>query len=269
VSWPQYELGEIVPSLAAHAARGDFGRVCVQTVAGGEAVADLERLLHQLKPRVPLPVSASVHVREAAALGPPFAAGLDRAALALDAASEGTYAAVKGGSLKAAKAVLAEAARAYPGRLSTHLIVGLGETEEEAVRLLQWCADRGVTAGLFAFTPVRGTRFASRAAPELASFRRVQVARQLIRVGLRSAAEMGFEGGRLVSFGLGAEDLALALGDGQAFRTSGCPACNRPYYNERPGATPYNYPRPLSALELRLALRELPGLAGAGEGVAP
>lgn len=30
-----------------------------------------------------------------------------------------------------------------------------------------------------------------------------------------------------------------------AFQTYGCPDCNRPLYNERPGQIPYNYPRPL------------------------
>ena len=27
-----------------------------------------------------------------------------------------------------------------------------------------------------------------------------------------------------------------------AFMTHGCPGCNRPYYNERPGDEPYNFP---------------------------
>ena len=37
--------------------------------------------------------------------------------------------------------------------------------------------------------------------------------------------------------------------NGQAFQTSGCPGCNRPYYNERPGRTMFNYPRPLTPEE--------------------
>jgi len=41
---------------------------------------------------------------------------------------------------------------------------------------------------------------------------------------------------------------------GEAFQTSGCPGCNRPYYNERPGGFIYNYPRPLSAAETAAAL---------------
>ncbi len=47
------------------------------------------------------------------------------------------------------------------------------------------------------------------------------------------------------------------LAAGEAFRTSGCPDCNRPYYNERPGGPLYNYPRPLTASEARRELAAL------------
>jgi biotin synthase len=35
----------------------------------------------------------------------------------------------------------------------------------------------------------------------------------------------------------------------EAYQTFGCPDCNRPFYNEKPNQTPYNYPRPLSEEE--------------------
>ncbi|MCW3977503.1 MAG: radical SAM protein, partial [Candidatus Bathyarchaeota archaeon] len=37
--------------------------------------------------------------------------------------------------------------------------------------------------------------------------------------------------------------------------TSGCPGCNRPYYNERPGGPLYNYPRQPLPDEIR-AIKE-------------
>ena len=45
-------------------------------------------------------------------------------------------------------------------------------------------------------------------------------------------------GGRLRDMGMAGAALATLLGNGDAFRTSGCPDCNRPYYNERPGQAP-------------------------------
>ncbi len=66
------------------------------------------------------------------------------------------------------------------GNVSTHVIVGLGETEKEAVEVIQRCVDMGVLPALFAFTPVRGTALEAKSPPKLESYRRVQLARYLI-----------------------------------------------------------------------------------------
>ncbi|MCK4366835.1 MAG: hypothetical protein KAW84_02670, partial [Thermoplasmata archaeon] len=49
--------------------------------------------------------------------------------------------------------------------------------------------------------------------------------------------------------------LAGALEKGDAFCTSGCPGCNRPFYNERPGCTPFNYPENLTEEQLAKEIR--------------
>jgi len=43
--------------------------------------------------------------------------------------------------------------------------------------------------------------------------------------------------------------LEEALELGSPFQTSGCPGCNRPYYNEKPSGPIYNYPRSLTREE--------------------
>jgi hypothetical protein len=62
--------------------------------------------------------------------------------------------------------------------------------------------------------------------------------------------------GHILEFGLEEHELSDALKDGQALQTSGCPGCNRPYYNEQPGGPLYNYPRPLTPIEIQQAMRE-------------
>jgi len=57
--------------------------------------------------------------------------------------------------------------------------------------------------------------------------------------------------GRLVDLGV---PLPLT---GEPFQTCGCPDCNRPFYNERPGGVMYNYPRPLTPVEARRAMAEM------------
>ena len=44
---------------------------------------------------------------------------------------------------------------------------------------------------------------------------------------------------------------------GEPFQTSGCPDCNRPFYNEQPGGPLFNFPRPLEAEETEQAVREM------------
>jgi biotin synthase len=88
--------------------------------------------------------------------------------------------------------------------------------------------------------------------PPLDSYRRIQVARHLLVQGVCSVDNFCFsEEGRIAFFGLPTCELESLLADGEAFRTSGCPGCNRPYYNEPPRGPLYNYPRLLTDTELR------------------
>jgi biotin synthase len=90
----------------------------------------------------------------------------------------------------------------------------------------------------------------------MARYRRVQAAHWLIRQGLAHAAgDARYDrDGMLADLSLEGAELARLLVDGEAFRTSGCPGCNRPYYNERPGGPMYNYARPLTPDEAQAAI---------------
>jgi biotin synthase len=178
-------------------------------------------------------------------------AGADHIGFGLDAACERVYRAVKGGTWGRSLALIEETARAFPGRAALHLIAGLGETEQELVERVQWAHDLGVTVGLFAFTPVRGAYLANQPPPPLAAYRRLQAARWLIVHDQIRVEEMAFDGdGKL-------RKLGAPPPGGEAFQTSGCPDCNRPFYNEQPGGPLYNYPRPLTAQEAAGAVQEL------------
>ena len=61
---------------------------------------------------------------------------------------------------------------------------------------------------------------------------------------------MVFKDGRLVNFGLSKDDLRNIIRRGDPFMTSGCPGCNRPYYNERPSGPLYNIPRRPTDVEI-------------------
>ncbi|OLS13552.1 MAG: radical SAM domain-containing protein [Promethearchaeota archaeon CR_4] len=52
--------------------------------------------------------------------------------------------------------------------------------------------------------------------------------------------------GILESFHLTSHEIRDIFQTGSTFETRGCPQCNRPYYDSRPGGTIYNYATPLS-----------------------
>jgi len=265
ITWPEYPLAEVLARLPAAFARGAIQRACLQVTAGPGYAAAARHLARALKEASQVPLCVSIRAADLALFAELLALGAERVTLALDAACEGVYSRVKGRDWARVRGLLLDAARRYPGHVGTHLIAGLGETEADLCARLQEMHDAGVTTGLFAFTPVPGTALAGELPPSLASYRRVQAAHYLIARGHARASQFAFSAeGQIVSYGLDPAALAALLGSGEAFQTSGCPGCNRPYYNERPGGPLYNYPRPLRPEEAAAAVALVLGELRAG-----
>jgi len=190
--------------------------------------------------------------------------GVDRVCFALDAATSAIFDKVKGRGVDGPYKwdrhweALGDALQVFgQSRVTTHLIVGLGETEEEMLATIQRLTDMGVLPSLFALTPIQGTKMADHSAPPVASYRRIQLGRYLIVSGLGRFEDMTFEQGVLKSFGVSEEALAKVIASGVPFQTSGCPGCNRPFYNESPMGPIYNYPRGLTEVEVEKAVLEV------------
>ncbi|MGI6663580.1 MAG: radical SAM protein [Bacillota bacterium] len=262
VTWPRFSWEALKGPLAAAISQGAFKRVCVQTVECPESqgpALEFLREVREMSPQVLLSVAVTpVSVARVKLF---FEKGATNVGLPIDAASPEVYARVKGGSFERAWAVLEKAARLWPGRVSTHLIVGLGETEEDAVRFLARAKSAGITVGLFAFTPVRGTAMEKTPPPDVSNYRRVQLAAYYLKRG-GNAEKIELRDGRIASIDLDRTDLRREVLAGKPFETSGCLYCNRPYYTERPGQVMMNYPRALTEQEALEALSEC-GLASA------
>ncbi|MEW6231369.1 MAG: radical SAM protein [Chloroflexota bacterium] len=271
VLWPTYDLAEALSGLAHAYSQGQVQRCCIQVTTRRHAVEATMRLVRQVHQASPVPICAAVQPRNLEQVNELFAAGAERIGFGLDAACERVFVQVKHrapGSWQHLWSLIESGAKGFPGKISVHLIAGLGETEQEMVRTVQALADWGVTIGLFAFTPVRGTAMENQPPPPLPSYRRLQAANFLIKSGLVRLERMDFsDEGKIVSYGLTEPQLRGALTGGQAFQTAGCPGCNRPYYNERPGRVMYNYPRPLTPQENQAAVSlVLEALAAPGGG---
>ncbi|NLI75254.1 MAG: radical SAM protein [Candidatus Riflebacteria bacterium] len=251
IAWPEVPWAEVVGRLASRP--GPLRRICLQTGWNDGAAATLPLFIAALRP-TGLPLSLTLHPAQLPLVGELLAAGLDHLGLGLDAAGPATYQRHKGRPWDADWPALRDALDRHGPRLEIHLIYGLGDTERAFLEVVEAVLARGGLVALFAFTPARGRG----SPPPLDAWRRVQAFRHLRLLGALRWEDCRFAAdGRLVSFGLAPDRLAAALADGKAFQTSGCPDCNRPFYNERPGGIMYNFPRPLTPAEVRQAVADL------------
>ena len=261
VTWPAFPRETVSAAIASAVDEGKIKRVCIQALNYPDVFSDLQVIVKEIKRHCNVPVSVACQPLNKENMIMLKASGVDRLGIALDAATEEVFIKVKGGcyTWKRHFELFEEALAVFGrGNVSTHVIVGLGESEKEAVDIIQMCVDLGVLPALFAFTPVRGTALEGNLAPNLDSYRRVQLARFLIVAGMAKAQDMSFDGeGKISDFGLPKKIIQGIIDGGSAFQTSGCPACNRPYYNEKPSGPIYNYPRMLNKEEIKKIKTEL------------
>ncbi len=257
VIWPRSELEKVLAGLKENS--NEFERICIQAVNYPNVVDDLCELVERVKGTCSLPISASCQPLGPGDIQRLADAGVERVSVALDAATPELFEQVKGGGYtwEGHLRALEDARAIFGGRVSTHLIAGLGESEEGMAKTIQLLHDRGITVALFAFTPIVGTQLSGYTQPDIASYRRIQLARYLIVNGISEAERMKFEGGKIVDFGVNQEELCTAVNSGEPFRTSGCPGCNRPFYNESPRGPIYNYPRKPTQNEVAVIKAEL------------
>lgn len=262
VIWPDFPLIEVVEGFM-HPAQPVLERICVQVINYPGFIVDTLHLIKLFKEKTNLPVSVDICPVDAEVLLNLKTAGADRISIPLDASTPLLFDKVKGrdvqGPYRWCKHMnaLKEAVKIFGDfKVGSNIIVGLGESEREAVGLIQKLHDMRVMSVLFAFTPLKSTRLQNHPQPSVESYRRIQVARHLITNGKSRLDDMSFDdNGMLTKF----KDLDLynVLSGGDAFMTTGCPGCNRPFYNERPSGPFYNYPRKLTSKELRTELRGL------------
>ena len=251
VTWPPFPTERVLSGIEDAVEERTIRRVCIQALNYSTVLEDVLNLVNGIRLRVAVPISVSCQPLQPKEMQKLVEAGVERIGIPLDTATEELFNKLKGPLAggpylwREQRGALKKAVRIFGnGRVSTHLIVGLGETEKEMVETINWCVNLGVHPGLFAFTPESGTTLENQPQPSLSHYRRLQLAHYLVTKRLVRRENMSFDGnGRLVDFGVSTEQLWEVIRDGSPFVTSGCPNCNRPYYNERPGGPLYNYPR--------------------------
>jgi biotin synthase len=146
-----------------------------------------------------------------------------------------------------------------PQKFGAHIIVGMGETEHDVLALVQRLVDLGGHSHMFCFFPEKGSLMDHLPATPRDQWRRVQLARYLIDYrGVRVESMRFDESGRVGDYGISPSELETIVGEGIAFRTSGCPgkfrddvsACDRPY-GDSPPSNIASYPFQPNKTDLR------------------
>ncbi len=234
VIWKEINLSE----AANRAAKSPYiKRICLQVVSYPGYKKDVVKALNTFHGK---PISVSVRATSFEEVKMYFENGADMVGISIDAATEELHRKIRGGSLKKVLELLEESSSKYPGKITTHLIVGLGETEKDIVTLIDWLLKRKITIALFAFTPIKGTKLENHERPSLTSYRKIQLAHFLLKEGAIEFSMIKFnENGEIVDFEINLSNFD-ELYIKRAFLTQGCPNCRRPFYNESPKGALFN-----------------------------
>jgi len=253
ISWPVFHFKEFLTKISYLPPTKRFKRVCIQTLNYAQNFQDLLEIITHLKKNSKTPISVAIPPMSREKLEELKLIGVERVGIALDAATPKIFEEVKGKkvnnpydwdshfqNLKAALEIFSE------GFVTTHLIVGLGETQKEILTTINKLNTLRIRVSLFAFTPIKGTSLENLRQPDVIHFRKIQLGRYLLINGLKNLNDFTFNtDGDVIKFNLNKRDLWDIIDETSAFLTSGCPGCNRPYYTSKPSGPIYNYPRKL------------------------
>ncbi len=277
VDWPAVPVEQMVEIVARDGAASPFHRMCISMITHPRSDADTVSVLRawtrRIDPRViPVSILSNPTTMSRADVVRLRELGADIFTVALDAATPAIFERTRGKGVQSPHKWskywdILHAAREVFGaqKFGAHIIIGMGETEREALELVQQLVDLGGHSHMFCFFPEQGSLMDHLPPTPRDQWRRVQLARYLIDYASVRLEQMRFDAlGRVVDFGLPGEELERIIDAGVAFRTSGCPgkfrddisACDRPY-GDSPPRDIASYPFAPNRADLRRIRRQL------------
>jgi len=270
VLWPSFELNHVLEIFKEkfptfNRSENGFQRICIQSLNYDKFESDVDAILRKLRKATNIPISIAIPPVSEKKIQFYKDIGVDRICFALDTATPELFESVKGSGCEGPYSwdehisLLKKSVEIFGrGYVSTHLIIGFGETEREILEFVQHMKDLGVRSGFFAFFPVQKTRFETRSRPNLISFRKSQLGKFLLDTQKWKISDFQFnDNGELQLFPIDTLELQRIIAISAPFETSGCPGCNRPYYTSSPREEQYNYPRKISISEQEKIYAEL------------
>ncbi len=259
VDWPTFPTELAVERTAELEEEKNLQRVCISMVTRQQSVNDTIAIIKAIREKTEIPISilASPMVTDKEALACFKDAGADRLGVAVDAATPQLFERYRGKTRNAPHRwdryweFFEEGISVFgENMVGSHLIVGLGESEQEMTAALQKTKNLSGETHLFSFYPEEGSDMEHILPPPIDQYRRIQIARYLIDNDISNFAKIDFDNdGKIINFGIDDTRLNDIIDSGLPFMTSGCVgkdgayvACNRPFGNSKPGPNVRNYP---------------------------
>jgi biotin synthase len=243
-------------------------RACISMITNGKCRRDTPEMAARLRDETPIPVSVliSPHLLDESDLIAIKENGVDKIGVAIDLATPDLFDKYRGKCVSGPHRwdkywnILELGLKVFGHpHVGVHLMVGMGETEEQMVSLMGRLWQMGVVNHLFSFFAEEGSQLHDRPQPVWPAYLRVQLARYLIEEDLSHHQEMEFDQeGHILDLGLAPGALESIINLGTPFMTTGCLgpdgelACNRPFGNCLPDVKQWNYPYPPNEEELHL-----------------
>ncbi len=273
VEWPVFSMDRIME--AVNGAPPYVKRTCISMITNGKCTNDTIIMTKNLKTNTRLPISILISptVMKRDDFFALNDAGADKIGVAIDLATEALFSRYRGAGVSGPhkwetywKALEFGMEIFGGGNVGAHLMVGMGETEQQMTTLMARLREMGVLSHLFSFFAEEQSVLAGKGQPPWPTYLRVQLARYLLEEGLASLDDMTFDStGRLTGFGLPESGIMEVIESGIPFMTTGClgddgkVACNRPFGNCLPDVKQWNYPYEPNDEEIDLVRRQIFG----------
>jgi biotin synthase len=277
VDWPAVPLDMTIDIVARSGENTPFHRMCISMIthprSDQDTVSVLKKWTARIDPKtLPVSILSNPTTMTREDVQRLHELGADIFTVALDAATPEIFDRTRGKGVQSPHSwakyweILMHAREIFgPQKFGAHIIVGMGETEYDVLRLVQKLVDLGGHSHMFCFFPEKGSLMDHVPATPREQWRRVQLARYLIDYrGVRVESMRFDEAGRVIDYGIPESELQTVVGEGVAFRTSGCPgkfrddvsACDRPY-GDSPPSNIASYPFQPNGHDLRRIRRQL------------
>ncbi len=271
VAWPVFSLDVLIE--AVNSAPSYVKRTCISMITNGRCSRDTLIMSQRLcrETALPLSILCSPTILSKKDFVAMRDTGVDKLGIALDLATPELFNKYRGSGVGGPHRwdryweALKEGLEVFGSpNVGAHLMVGMGETEQEMVILMDRLFKMGIVNHLFSFFAEEDSLLADRPQPPWPTYLRVQLARFLIEEELSSGAEMRFDQeGSIINFGFKEDSLREIVDRGTPFMTTGClgpdgeVACNRPFGNCLPDIHQWNYPYMPDREEMDLIHRHL------------